>query len=49
VTLLERAAATFPDQGAVLHGSIRRSYGEFYARCKLASALTRRRRGDTDG
>jgi 3-(methylthio)propionyl---CoA ligase len=50
LTLLERAAATFPDQVAVLHGPLRRSYAEFYARCrKLASALTRRaiKRGDT--
>jgi 3-(methylthio)propionyl---CoA ligase len=50
LTLLERAAATFPDQVAVLHGSLGRSYREFYARCrKLASALARRgiKRGDT--
>ncbi len=50
LTLLDRAAATFPDQVAVLHGPLRRSYREFYARCrKLASALARRgiKRGDT--
>jgi fatty-acyl-CoA synthase len=50
LTLLERAAATFPDQVAVLHGPIRRSYRELYGRCrKLASALAGRgiKRGDT--
>src|SRR5262245_31076824 len=50
LTLLERAAATFPDQVAVLHGPLRRSYAELYARCrKLASTLARRGigRGDT--
>jgi len=50
LTLLERAAATFPDQVAMLHGPLRRSYAELYARCrKLASTLARRgiRRGDT--
>jgi len=50
LALLERAAATFPDQIAVLHGPIQRNYRDFYARCrKLASALARRgiKRGDT--
>jgi fatty-acyl-CoA synthase len=50
LTLLERAAAVFPDQLAIVHGPLRRSYRDFYARArKLASALAKRgiRRGDT--
>src|SRR5258707_9777986 len=50
LTLLERAASVFPDQLAIVHGPLRRSYKEFYARtCKLASALSKRGigRGDT--
>src|SRR5258708_10478936 len=50
LTLLERAAAVFPDQLAIVHGPLRRSYREFYARArKLASALNNRGigRGDT--
>src|SRR5918911_3987623 len=50
LTLLERAAAVFPHQTAIIHGPLRRSYAEFYARARrLASALTRRGigRGDT--
>src|SRR5271170_3547194 len=38
--LLERTAAVYPDQLAVVHGAVRRSYAELYARCRrLASAL----------
>ncbi len=47
---LERAAAVFPDHTAVIHGPLRRSYAEFYARARrLASALAKRgiKRGDT--
>jgi fatty-acyl-CoA synthase len=47
---LERAAAVFPDRTAIIHGDLRRSYAEFYARTRrLASALSKRgiRRGDT--
>src|SRR5262245_51268082 len=47
---LERAAAVFPNHTAIIHGSLRRSYREFYTRSrKLASALAKRglRRGDT--
>ena len=41
LTLLERAAATFPDHTAIIHGTIRRSYAQFYERAKkLASALS---------
>ncbi len=47
---LERAAAVFPQHTAIIHGPLRRSYAEFYARArKLASALAKRgiKRGDT--
>src|SRR5690242_19715806 len=47
---LERAAAVFPAQTAIVHGPLRRSYAEFYARARrLASALAKRGigRGDT--
>src|SRR4051812_27242626 len=50
LTLLERAASVFPDHPAIVHGALRRSYAEFYARSRrLASALARRgiARGDT--
>src|SRR5437016_3811868 len=50
LTLLERAASVFPDQLAIIHGPLRRSYREFSARARqLASALTKRGigRGDT--
>jgi fatty-acyl-CoA synthase len=50
LTLLERAAAVSPDQLAIVHGPLRRSYREFYARTRrLASALNNRGigRGDT--
>jgi fatty-acyl-CoA synthase len=47
---LERAAAVFPGHTAIIHGDLRRSYAEFYARARrLASALAKRgiKRGDT--
>ena len=47
---LERAAAVFPDHTAIIHGPLRRSYAEFYARARrLASALSKHgiKRGDT--
>src|SRR6202166_3325011 len=50
LTLLERAAAVFPAHTAIIHGALRRSYAEFYARSRrLASALAKRgiKRGDT--
>ncbi len=50
LSLLERAAAVFPDRLAIVHGPLRRNYREFHARCRrLASALGRRgiKRGDT--
>ena len=50
LTLLERAAAVYPDHTAIIHGTLRRNYREFYARARrLASALAKRgiKRGDT--
>jgi fatty-acyl-CoA synthase len=50
LTFLERAAAVYPDHIAIVHGALRRSYRDFYARtCRLASALAKRGigRGDT--
>ena len=47
---LERAAAVFPGHTAIIHGPMRRSYAEFYARARqLASALSKRgiKRGDS--
>ena len=46
LTLLERAASVFPDHPAVVHGPLRRSYRELYARTRrLASALKKRNEG----
>jgi fatty-acyl-CoA synthase len=50
LTFLERAASVYPDQVAIIHGRLRRTYREFYARARrLASALAARGigRGDT--
>jgi fatty-acyl-CoA synthase len=50
LTFLERAASVFPGHTAIIHGPLRRSYAEFYARARrLASALDKRgvKRGDT--
>ena len=50
LSFLERAASVFPDHTAIIHGPLRRSYREFYARARrLASALARHGigRGDT--
>jgi fatty-acyl-CoA synthase len=47
---LERAAAVFPGHAAIIHGPLRRTYDEFYARARrLGSALEKRgiKRGDT--
>jgi fatty-acyl-CoA synthase len=47
---LERAAAVFPGHTAIIHGTLRRTYAEFYARSRrLASALAKAgiKRGDT--
>src|SRR5882757_2520148 len=49
LTLLERAAQVFPEQIAIVHGPLRRSYREFYARTRrLASALKKRGIGRYD-
>ena len=46
---LSRAASTFPNHTAVLHGELSYSYAELYSRCRrLASALTRRGIGTGD-
>src|SRR5262249_60577187 len=50
LTFLERAAAVFPGHTAIIHGKLRRSYAELYARTRrLACALAKRGigRGDT--
>src|SRR6266853_5373994 len=50
LSFLERSAAVFPDHTAIIHGALRRSYAEFYARARrLASVLAKReiKRGDT--
>ena len=50
LTFLERAASVFPNHTAIIHGSIRRNYDEFYRRSRqLASALSNKDvgRGDT--
>src|SRR5690606_21993863 len=50
LTFLERAASVFPDRTAIIHGGLRRSYRDFYARARrLASALAAHGigRGDT--
>jgi fatty-acyl-CoA synthase len=47
---LERAAAVYPQHAAVIHGPLRRTYAELYARTRrLASALAQHgiKRGDT--
>ncbi len=49
LTFLERAAAVFPRRAAIVHGGLRRDYGEFYARSRrLASALAARGVGRND-
>ena len=51
LSFLARAAETFPEHTAIVHGHLRRNYRDFYARCrKLASVLVREygiTRGDT--
>ena len=43
LSLLERAAAVFPDRLAIVHGPLRRNYREFHERARrLASALSKR-------
>ena len=50
LTFLERAASVYPEYTAIIHGSIKYSYTEFYRRSRqLASALSNQTigRGDT--
>ena len=50
LTFLERAATTFPDHTAIVHGALLRNYQDFYSRARqLASVLSKGgiRRGDT--
>ena len=50
VSFLAKAAYVYPERVAVIHGDLRRSWREVYARCRrLASALQKRgiKRGDT--
>ncbi len=49
LTFLSRSAAVYPDKTAIIHGDLRYTYGEFYARARrLASALVRRGIGKGD-
>jgi len=49
LTFLERAAGVYPDRIAIVHGPLRRSYAEFYARSRrLASALAKHGVGRND-
>ncbi|NKC14341.1 MAG: AMP-binding protein [Gammaproteobacteria bacterium] len=49
LSFIERAAHVYPDQCAVIHGELRRSWRETYARCRrLASALNKRGIGPGD-
>ena len=43
ITYLERSASVYPEKIAVIHGDLRYTYAQLYARCRrLASALARR-------
>lgn len=43
LSFIERTAAVYPHRPAVVHGQLRRSWSEMYARCRrLASALSQR-------
>ncbi|WP_353644176.1 acyl-CoA synthetase [Mesorhizobium sp. WSM2239] len=49
LTYLERAAKTYPDQTAIIHGSLRLSYRDFWRRSlQLASALAQKGVGKGD-
>jgi fatty-acyl-CoA synthase len=49
LSFLERAALVYPDHVAIIHGPLRRTYSDFYARSKkLASALAARGIGKGD-
>ena len=43
ISFLERAADVFPNHTAIIHGSLKQTYSNFYARSKkLASALSKK-------
>ncbi|MEB0148549.1 MULTISPECIES: AMP-binding protein, partial [unclassified Pseudomonas] len=49
LSFIERTASVYPDYPAVIHGSIRRTWAQTYARCRrLASALAGRGIGKND-
>ena len=49
LSFIERAAEVYPDRLAVVHGALRLSWGEVYARCRqLASALAQHGVGKGD-
>ncbi len=49
LSFLARAARVYPDKSAVIHGNMRRTYAEFYRRCRqLGSALRGRGIGEGD-
>ena len=49
LSFLERTAEVYPDRLAVIHGDLRRTWGEVYSRCRqLASALARHGIGKGD-
>ncbi len=50
LSFLARTASVYPERTAVVHGDVRRNWGQTYTRCcQLASALTKRgiNKGDT--
>jgi fatty-acyl-CoA synthase len=49
LSFIERAAQVYPDRPALVHGALRRSWGEVYARCRqMASALVQHGIGKND-
>ena len=49
LSYIQRAAAVYPDQLAVVHGDVRRTWSETYTRClRLASALAKHGIGKGD-
>lgn len=47
ITLLERAASTFPNHVAIIHGDLRRTYADFYKRSRKLAAMLSSRGIDT--
>jgi fatty-acyl-CoA synthase len=49
LTFIERAAQVYPDRPALVHGALRRSWGDVYSRCRqMASALAQHGIGKND-